>query len=140
MVIFILDTIIIILSLCMLMFDYLYIKSSKIDLNKKIKRYVFGAIELLIIGVVLVLLTIIGSREMIISLEFHLLLICIGLSILIYIGLILLWNRLFVIISSSIDKKNLKGSKYKFKSISIYGLVYCFGFLFYLIYGLIFFK
>ena len=137
MVAFIINTIIILFSFALLTFDYFYIKNEAKDLENRIKRFVFGGIEVLLIGIAIIALTLLGAKipEIDIVIETYLLVIFVIISLGIYIGLLFLWNVLYKILQKQFFKKQLP-TKYRFKSISIYGLIYCFGILFYLIYSI----
>lgn len=134
MVFFIINSIIVLISLCLLIYDYLYISNDSKNVELRIKRFIFGGIEILIAGILLVAFSIIGSKvnEMQINVETSLLLILILVSVIVYFGLIVLWNYFFKNFAK-IFKKAVN-TKYRLKSISIYGLIYSFGIMFYLIY------
>lgn len=140
MVVFIINTIIIALSLLLIFYDYKYINNETNDLENKLKRYIFGGIELMLIGIVLVALSIFASKNIDIEVKPILLAIAILISVLIYINIIILWNRLYAVFLKKISKKTLNDFRYKFKSITIYGLVYSFGILFYILYAMSLFK
>ena len=140
MFIFISSTIILIASIFLISFNYIFMKKTASDLETKIKRYVFGGIEVMGIGAVLVALTMIGSRELDILNDGTLIIIAVLFALVTYITLLVLWREMFKTINSQISKKTINDFKYKFKSISIYGLVYSFGILFYIMYTVSFFK
>ena len=139
MVFFIITSIIVLISLGLLVYDYLYIKNEAINIDLRIKRFIFGGIEILLAGILLVALPIIGSKvnEMQINIETYLLFILVLIAILVYLGLIFLWSMFFKYFEKYFKK--VVNPKYRFKSISIYGLIYSFGIMFYLIYTIIFF-
>lgn len=140
MVVFIINTVLLVSSIGLIVYDYLYTKNSKNNIDARIKRFIFGGIEILIIGTVLVALSIIGSKELDVEVEPIILIFMIVIAVIAYVVLLLLWNNMFKNIQKYFSKKSVSQQKYKLKSISIYGLVYSFGILFYLIYLVVIFK
>lgn len=139
MIIFIINTLLVLSSIAVLIYDYMYIKNSKNNIDSRIKRFIFGGIEVLLFGIALVTLSITGSRNLNVEVKPFILIIMILIAIIVYICLIILWNKMFAYFNKYFSKKSMINQKYKYKSISIYGLVYSFGILFYLIYIVVFF-
>ena len=140
MVVFIIASFIVLISLGLLVFDYLYIRNDSIVIESRIKRFIFGGIEILFVGIFLVALVIIGANvsNLEIRIEGYLIFILSVLAVIIYVGLIFIWSSLFRLLKKNF-KKNIN-PRHRLNSISIYGLIYSFGILFYLIYCVVFFK
>lgn len=140
MVVFIINTVLLVSSIGLIVYDYLYTKNSKNNIDSRIKRFIFGGIEVLVFGTVLVALSIMGSKELDVEVDPIILILMIIIAVIVYVTLLLLWNKMFNNIQKHFSKRSVVQQKYKLKSISIYGLVYSFGILFYLIYLVVLFK
>jgi len=146
MAILIINTFLVISSLAVIVYNYNYIRTRSHKLEYRIKTYLFSGIELFLFGTVSIILSFILVKEM----ELSLYAIIGGLiSIIIYIIIISLWNKLFKSIDEELDKIGVKdkqnpntyyGIGHRFKSINIYGLMYAFSIFFYLLSLISYFK
>ncbi|MCK9470994.1 MAG: hypothetical protein WC006_03075 [Bacilli bacterium] len=139
MLVFIINTILLIFSFLLIGYNFVTVKNANKNIETRIKSFVIGGIQLLVIGIVLVALSIIGSRELIVDIDGSVIAILIVVCIIIYIFLLFVWNKMFKYLENYFYKKNSIARKFKLKSISIYGLVYCFGVLFSLLYMITYF-
>lgn len=139
MLVFIINTILLIFSFLLIGYNFVTVKNANKNIETRIKSFVIGGIQLLVIGIVLVALSIIGSRELIVDIDGSVIAILIVVCIIIYISLLFVWNKMFKYLENYFYKKNSIARKFKLKSISIYGLVYCFGVLFSLLYMITYF-
>lgn len=146
MTVLILSSVTIFFSILLIGIDYSFIKNQSHSLEERIKRYIFGGIELLIIGAIIIILCLFGIKDVAIAVDTMPLLLIILFSISIYIMLVLLWNKLFSFFDQDLRKiersKSVGGTSFhkKYKSITIYGLVYAFGVMFYLLYVISYLK
>lgn len=145
MTILILTSVTILFSIFLIGIDYSFIKNQSHCLEDRIKRYIFGGIELLMIGALIIILCLFGIKNVTIAVDTISLLLIILFSILIYIMIVLLWNKLFSFFDNDlkkIERSKIDGKSFqkKYKSITIYGLVYAFGVMFYLLYVISYLK
>lgn len=145
MTILILTSVTILFSISLIGIDYSFIKNQSHCLEDRIKRYIFGGIELLMIGALIIILCLFGIKNVTIAVDTIPLLLIILFSIIIYIMLVLLWNKLFSFFDNDLKKiehSKIDGKSFqkKYKSITIYGLVYAFGVMFYLLYVISYLK
>lgn len=139
MVVFIINNIILLLSVFLLVYNYRFIKNDENDLEARITKYVAGSISLLLFGIILVATSLIASRKFDVDIDTFLLVIAIIIAVAVYVLLILVWNKMFSLFTQSTMKTLKKQYGYQFKSVTIYGLVYSFGILFHLLYSFILF-
>lgn len=139
MLITIINTIILIFSILIINNNFHYVKNKNNKLEFRIKRYILTGILVLVFGSIIVALSLIGARKIEFNFQVGTLLLITSIFIAIstYILILYIWFKMFDFFGINNSKKSLF---YKLKSISIYGLVYSFGILFYLIYTFSLFK
>lgn len=136
---FILDTLLVLLSSYLIFRTYRFTKNEENDIEARIEKYIFGSIYLLGIGIFLAAISIIASRKLDTNIEPLWIAISSFIALLTYVFLIYLWNKMYSFIKTNLSKRIPMNHAFKLKSISIYGLVYSFGILFYLFYLIVLF-
>jgi len=129
----IVNLIILILSFIHIIRCYLFIKNDNNDLESRISKYTFGSITLLLYGTFIIITSLIGSIKYDVNIKTYLIILFCIFALLVYIFLIYLWNKMYSLIANKFEKKIAKYN-FKLKSITIYGLVYAFAILIYLMY------
>src|SRR5690554_637459 len=117
MVVFIINLVLFLFSIGLIAFNFKHVLNSNNDIESRIKRFVLGGIWLLLIGIILVATSLIGSKNLDISIKGYILIILILLIIFIYIGLLFIWGKMYNSLEMFFSKKGAITSKYKFKSI-----------------------
>ena len=140
MVAFIISTVFLVASICLMVYNYLYTKNPSNNIDLRIKRYIVGGFEIFLFGTAVVSLSIFGSKNLDIDVKPAILVTSIIVAIIVYIAILILWNNVYNNIQKYFTKKANVKQGYRLKSISIYGLVYAFGILFYLLYVVVLFK
>lgn len=139
MIYFIIGTVIFIVSILSLLYTLKTYLSNNIIVEKQIKRFIYGGLEILILGILLVVTSMLGVGSLNMDLKTTYIILISVVAILVYISLVYLWyllsNKIYRKIS---NKKDLKKGSFKYKGITVYALIYAFGLFFYLNYSVMF--